>query len=89
MLLGELEGVVDLRRNTTHVAAGRKRVDLTQLLRLEQAHVNVLLMCGSNLLLLLLEQLDLLLNGQLFHHQRGQLRGTSPMSNMEFAPSGA
>lgn len=55
MLLGELEGIVDLRRNTTHVAARRESVDLTQLLRLEEAHINVLLMCGSNLLLLLLE----------------------------------
>lgn len=64
LLLGELEGIVDL---TTHIAAGREGVDLTQLLRLEQAHVNVLLMCGSNLLLLLLEQLNLLLDGQLFH----------------------
>jgi hypothetical protein len=33
----------------------------------EQPHVNVLLMCRSNLLLLLLKQLDLLLDGQLFH----------------------
>jgi hypothetical protein len=64
-----------------------------------------LLVRGSNLLLLLLEQLNLLLNGQLFHcgqvsqlirrgvvpishtHQWGKLRRTSPMSNMELAPT--
>lgn len=88
LLLGKLEGV-DLGRNTAHGATGRERVDLSELLRLEQAHVDILLVCRSDLLLLLLKQLDLLLDRQLFHHQRGQLRRTSPMSDMELAPSRA
>lgn len=66
LLLGKLEGV-DLGRNTTHGATGRERVDLSELLRLEQAHIDILLVCRSDLLLLLLKQLDLLLDRQLFH----------------------
>lgn len=66
LLLRKLEGV-DLRRDTTHGTTGRECVDLAQLLRLEQTHVHVLLVCSSDLLLLLLKQLDLLLNGKLFH----------------------
>lgn len=73
LLRGKLE-CVDLRGNTTHGATRREGVDLAKLLRLEQTHVNVLLVCRSDLLLLLLEQLDLLLNGQLFHCKQ------SPMS---------
>lgn len=63
--LGELEGV-ELRRHACHrrSALHRRRVGhLSQLLRLQEAHVNILLMCSCNLLLLLLEQLDLLLYG--------------------------
>ena len=37
------------------------------LLRLNDAHVDVLLMCSGNLLLMLLEDLNLLLYGKLFH----------------------
>lgn len=66
LLLRKLEGV-DLRRNTAHGTAGRECIDLAQLLRLEQAHIHVLLVCSSDLLLLLLKQLNLLLNGKLFH----------------------
>jgi hypothetical protein len=66
LLLRKLEGV-DLGVHTTHVATLLESVNLAQLLRLQQSHVYVLLVCSSNLLLLLLKQLDLLLNGQLFH----------------------
>lgn len=66
LLLGKLEGV-DLRRDTTHGAAWREGIDLTQLLGLQETHVHVLLVCRGNLLLLLLKQLNLLLNSQLFH----------------------
>jgi hypothetical protein len=85
-LLGELE-CVDLWGNAAHGGTRLEGLHLAQLLRLQQAHVNILLVRGSNLLLLLLEQLNLLLNGQLFHHQWGKLRRTSPMSNMELAPT--
>jgi hypothetical protein len=88
LLLGKLEGV-DLRRDTTHGAAWRESVDLAQLLGLQETHVHVLLVCRGNLLLLLLKQLNLLLNSQLFHHQRGQLRWTSPVSDVELAPTRA
>lgn len=56
--LGKLEGV-DLRRNASYRATalhrGREPRDLAQLLRLQQAHINVLLVCSCNLLLLLLK----------------------------------
>lgn len=81
-LLGELE-CVDLRRNATH-GTRREGVDLTQLLWLEQAHVHILLVRSCDLLLLLLEQLDLLLDGQLFHYghvsQCHRSRAKSPRS---------
>jgi hypothetical protein len=63
LLLGELESV-HLGGHATHVVTTRVT---TELLRLEQAHIDVLLVCSSNLLLLLLKQFDLLLNSQLFH----------------------
>jgi hypothetical protein len=44
--------------------------------------------CGGDLLLLLLEQLDLLLNCQLFHHEGRQLGRTSPVSDMKLAAAG-
>jgi hypothetical protein len=66
LLLRKLEGV-DLGVHTSHVATLLESVNLAQLLRLQQSHVYVLLVCSCNLLLLLLKQLDLLLNGQLFH----------------------
>lgn len=69
LLLRKLESV-DLRRDTTHGAAWREGVDLTQLLWLQETHVHVLLVCCGNLLLLLLEQLNLLLNSQLFHYSK-------------------
>lgn len=87
--LRELECIHLLWGDTAHRGTGLKRGHLAQLLGLQQPHVNVLLVCRSNLLLLLLEQLDLLLDGQLFHHQRGELRWTSPMSNMELAATRA
>jgi hypothetical protein len=37
--------------------------------RRDHAHIDVLLVCSLNLLLLLLEQFDLLLNRKLFHLQ--------------------
>ena len=56
--LGELEGI-HLRRNASYrgtaLHLGIKPSDLTQLLRLQQAHVNILLVCRCNLLLLLLK----------------------------------
>lgn len=64
LLLRELEGV-DL--GVAHIATLLESVNLAQLLRLQQSHVYVLLVCSCNLLLLLLKQLDLLLDGQLFH----------------------
>lgn len=66
-LVGELEGTL-----VTHVAHGRlegveptPRAEL--LSRRYHAHVDVLLMGSLQLLLLLLEELDLLLNGKLVH----------------------
>ena len=35
--------------------------------RRNHSHVDILLMCGLNLLLLLLQKFDLLLNSKLFH----------------------
>jgi hypothetical protein len=87
--LWELECIHLLWGDTAHGGTGLKRGHLAQLLGLQQPHVNVLLVCRSNLLLLLLEQLDLLLDGQLFHHQRGELRWTSPVSNVELAATRA
>jgi hypothetical protein len=87
--LWELESIDLLWGNTAHVGTGLERGHLAQLLGLQKPHVDVLLMCRSNLLLLLLEQLNLLLNSQLFHHQRGELRWTSPVSNVELAATGA
>ena len=48
---------------TLHLEVGRQ-----VLLRLDHAHVHVLLVSGSDLLLLLLQDLNLLSNGELFHH---------------------
>lgn len=66
LLLRELESIY-LGVDTTHVATLLESVNLAQLLGLQQSHVYVLLVCSCNLLLLLLKQLNLLLNGQLFH----------------------
>jgi hypothetical protein len=44
-------------------------------------------MRGGDLLLLLLEYLDLLCNGKLFHHQRRQLRGAAAVRNVQAATS--
>jgi hypothetical protein len=67
--LWELEGIDLLWGNTAHVGTRLERGHLAQLLGLQEPHVDILLMCRSNLLLLLLEQLDLLLDSQLFHYQ--------------------
>lgn len=42
--------------------------NLAQLLWLQEPHVNILLMCSCDLLLLLLKQFDLLLYCQLLHY---------------------
>jgi len=63
-LLGELV-VVDLGRDIGNLAWHLEVAEL--LLRLDHAHVDILLVCGSNLLLLLLEDFDLLCNGELLH----------------------
>ena len=56
--LGELE-CIHLRRNASYGATtlhlGIKPRDLTQLLGLQQAHINILLVSSCNLLLLLLK----------------------------------
>jgi len=60
-----------LGRDIGHLALHLEVAEL--LLRLDHAHVNILLVRCGNLLLLLLEDLDLLCDGELFHHQRCQL----------------
>lgn len=72
-LVGELEGTL-----VTHVAHGRlEGVESTSraelLSRRYHAHVDILLMGSLQLLLLLLEELDLLLNGKLVHCRAGVL----------------
>ena len=52
-----------------HLKVGTGKV----LLWLNHAHVDILLVCCSDLLLLLLEDLDLLGNGELFHCERYEL----------------
>jgi len=51
----------------------------------DHAHVHILLVCGGNLLLLLLEHFDLLLKSKLFHHERGQFGGTATVRNVQLA----
>jgi hypothetical protein len=63
-LLGELV-VVDLGRDIGDLALHLEVAEL--LLRLDHAHVNILLVRRGDLLLLLLEDLDLLCDGELFH----------------------
>jgi hypothetical protein len=84
-LVGELEG-------SLHVTHGLHRVESRthSLLRRHDAHVHVLLLSSLNLLLLLLEQFDLLLNGELFHarvlehaHQGSQFGRTPSMGNVQ------
>jgi hypothetical protein len=66
-LLRELEVARCLRHLALHL-------EVTQmLLRLDHAHVNILLVCCSDLLLLLLQNLDLLCDGELFHCRLRQL----------------
>jgi hypothetical protein len=38
--------------------------------RRDHAHINILLVCSLDLLLLLLQKLDLLLNGKLLHYSK-------------------
>ena len=68
-LLGELV-VVDLGRDIGHLALHLEVAEL--LLRLDHAHVDILLVRRGNLLLLLLEDFDLLCNGELFHYTGDQ-----------------
>ncbi len=65
-LLRELKGVC-VRRHVRHLALDRIAACAGHLLRGHHAHVDILLVSGSNLLLLLLEHLDLLRYGELFH----------------------
>lgn len=73
-LLWELEG----RRIRSYVEILHLALQLLELigellLLRDHTHVNILLVCGSDLLLLLLEHFDLLCQSQLFHHQRRHL----------------
>ena len=68
-LLRELE-VVYLWRHIGHLSLHLKVGTRKVLLRLYHAHVNILLVCCSDLLLLLLKDLDLLGNGEMFHYTR-------------------
>lgn len=52
---------------------------------LNHAHVDILLMSGSNVLLLLLKKFDLLLESELFHHQGSELRRAASMGNVKSA----
>lgn len=83
--LRELECIHLLWGDTAHRGTGLKRGHLAQLLGLQQPHVNVLLVCRSNLLLLLLEQLDLLLDGQLFHCKQVQVSSDDGMMGLYWA----
>lgn len=69
--LRELEGV-ELRGYAAHGGVsldGRSETaNLAQLLWLQEPHVNILLMCSCDLLLLLLKQFNLLLYCQLLHY---------------------
>lgn len=69
-LLGEL--VVRLL-HVLHLALHLKLLAGEVLLGRDHAHVDILLMSGSDLLLLLLEGLDLLGDGKLLHHEGRQL----------------
>lgn len=87
-LVGELE--TRLCHGQRSETAPRHR-----LTRGHHAHIDVLLLGRLNLLLLLLKQLDLLLDRQLFHsrvgkhaHQRRKLGRASSMGNVQSAPSG-
>lgn len=64
-LVGELKA--SLRRQVLHLRLERVVAGSEMLGRRDHAHVYILLMCSLNLLLLLLEKLDLLLDGQLLH----------------------
>lgn len=63
-LLGELV-VVDLGRDIWNLAWHLEVAEL--LLRLDHAQVDILLVCCGNLLLLLLEDFNLLCDGELLH----------------------
>jgi hypothetical protein len=64
-LVGELES------SLRHVGHGLQRIERTagaeRLSRGHHPHVDILLMSSLDLLLLLLQQLNLLLDGELFH----------------------
>ena len=65
-LLRELKAVV-VRRHVCYLALDRIASCAGHLLGGHHAQIDILLVSGSNLLLLLLEHLDLLRNGELFH----------------------
>ena len=58
-----------MRRDVGHVGLeGIETASIHSLVGRENAHVEVLLLGGLNLLLLLLQQLDLLLDSKLLHY---------------------
>jgi hypothetical protein len=76
--------VVYLRRHIGHLS--RLHLEVAKLLLwLDHAHVDILLVGRCNLLLLLLQNLDLLCDGELFHHQRRQLRRAASVRNVQTA----
>lgn len=94
-LIGELEA--GLGSQVLHLLLERVISSTrSQLLRWwNHAHVDILLVGRLDLLLLLLEELDLLLDCQLFHarrrehaHQRRQLGRASAMGNVQSATRG-
>lgn len=67
-LLWKLETGLRLLCERTHLRLhGIEGAHGKMLLRLDDAHVDVLLMCSGNLLLVLLKDFNLLLYGELFH----------------------
>ena len=83
-LLGELE-LVCVGRHIRHLSLHLK-ISGKVLLGLDHAHVDILLVCCSNLLLLLLKYFNLLGDGELFHctnssaHARVEIRGKTHSS---------
>lgn len=79
-------GVVGWHSSKTRLALDRRVASHTLQRLLDHAHIHILLMGGSNVLLLLLKEFDLLLKSKLFHHEWGELGGTATMGDMQSAP---
>jgi hypothetical protein len=79
LLLRELECVVvgDLTLHLSEGLVGKL------LLGLDHAQVHILLMGCGNLLLLLLKEFNLLGEGELLHHQGGELRRATSVCDVE------